>query len=258
MTQTLELTQRTEHGPMQADLRSTPSQSRRAQKAVALAVVALSLGACARRTGPEVVAQIPDSYTERHAMVLGDVQTSLDVFLAPNSGLDHRQKGDVKEFVETYRKVGKGPLVATLPANAPSGAVQHTLNEIRRVASANGIGAGQIRVTPGGATHPTAASVRLSFAKLDARVVSKCGHWPHDVSGGSTLQSWENRPYYNLGCSYQTMMASQVANPIDHVRGRPESPVDIGKRLEDIEAIRENKDPTTKWPSDQTKINSAL
>lgn len=258
MTPTLELTQRTEHGPMPATLRSPALPSRRAAKAVVLAAVALSMGACARRSGPEVVAQIPNAYTERHAMVLGDVQTSLDVFLAPNSGLDHRQKGDVKEFVETYRKLGKGPLIATLPGNAPGGSVQHTLNEIRRVAAANGVGGGQIRVAPGGATHPTAASVRLSFAKLDARVVSKCGQWPHDVSGGSTMQSWENRPYYNLGCSYQTMMAAQVANPIDHVRGRPESPVDIGKRLEDIEAIRENKDPTTKWPSDQTKINSAL
>ena len=224
----------------------TPRQStsivrpglRRSGVLAVAAFVALGLGACAKRVAPDAQAQIPDVYQERHPVVLGDVATSLDVFLAPNRGLDHRQVADVKDFLSGYKSHGKGPLVATLPGGAPGGSVQHTLAEIRKVASANGVG--QIR-TAGGATHPTAASIRLSYSKLDARLVSKCGEWPHDMSGGSTMQSWENRPYYNHGCAYQSMMAAQVANPIDHVRGRPESPVDIGKRL-----------------ADQSKINSAL
>lgn len=225
---------------------------------LAVMVLALTASACARRGAPEIEARIPDAYTERHPMQFGDVQTKLDVFLAPNAGLDHRQTNDVKEFLDGYRKLGKGPLVASLPSGAPAGSVQHTLNEIRRLAAAKGVAPGAIRVSPGGATHPTAASVRLSYAKLDARIVSKCGQWPHDLSGGTTLQSWENRPHYNLGCSYQSMLAAQVADPIDHIRARPESPVDVGKRLEDIEAIRENRDPTTKWPSDQVRINSSI
>ena len=235
----------------------TPRQSRHRVAALAALLAALSLGACAKRMPTEVQAQIPDVYQERHPVVLGDVSTSLDVFLAPNKGLDRRQAEDVKDFVEGYKSAGKGPLIATLPGGAPGGSVQHTLAEIRRVAAANGVAGGQIR-TAGGPTHRTAASIRLSYSKLDARVVSKCGQWPYDMAGGSTMQSWENRPYYNLGCSYQTMLAAQVANPIDQVRGRPESSVDIGKRLADIEAIRENTDPTTKWPADSSKINSAL
>lgn len=258
MTHEFALKQRTEQGPMQATLRSRTDVPRRARTVVVLAAVALSLGACARRSGPEVEARIPDAYTERHPVVLGDVPANLDVFLAPNSGLDHRQSKDLKDFAEQYRSSGKGPLMATLPSGAPSGSVKHTMAEIRRVAASVGVPAGSIRVAPGGATHPTAASIRLSYSKLDARVVSKCGQWPHDLAGGTTLQSWENRPHYNLGCSYQSMMAAQVSNPIDHVRGRPESPVDIGKRLADIEDIRDNKDPTTKWPADQSRINSAL
>lgn len=235
---------------------STPVSGLHRSGAFAVAaVVALSLGACAKRVTPDAQAQIPDVYQERHPVVLGDVAASLDVFLAPNRGLDHRQVADVKDFLSGYKSHGKGALMATLPGGAPGGSVQHTLAEIRKVASANGVG--QIR-TSGGPTHSTAASIRLSYSKLDARLVSKCGEWPHDMAGGSTLQSWENRPYYNHGCSYQSMMAAQVANPIDHVRGRPESPVDIGKRLADIEAVRENSDPTTKWPSDSSKINSAL
>jgi pilus assembly protein CpaD len=224
-----------------------------------LVVGALVLGAagCIRKP-VETYAQIPDDFTERHPIVLGDVPAKLEVFLANNSGLDHRQSGDVKAFVQQYLKDGKGPLVATLPAGAPGGSVQFTLGQIRKVAGAAGLRAGALRVSPGGETHPTAASIRLSFNKLDAKVVSRCGQWPDDLAGGATLKGWENRPYYNLGCSYQTMMAAQVANPIDMLRGRPESEIDIQKRLGDFKSVRENADPTTKWPADQTKINSAL
>ncbi|HRK23762.1 MAG TPA: CpaD family pilus assembly protein [Beijerinckiaceae bacterium] len=224
----------------------------------ALVVLAgLAAAGCVRRP-VEVQAQIPDAYQERHPIVLGDVQAKLDVFLAANGGLGYRQAGDVKDFVQQYSRQGKGALVATLPAGAPGGSVRHTLGEIRKIAAANGVKPGAIQVRSGGETHPTAASVRLTFARLDARVVSKCGQWPHDLAGGSTLQSWENRPYYNFGCGYQTMLAAQVADPVDMIRGRPESPIDIEKRLGDLESVRENSDPTTKWPSDQTKINSAL
>lgn len=226
--------------------------ARRAALAAAIGV-ALVAGGCARRQPVEAVAQIPDNFEERHPIVVGDVPRSMDVFLAGNSGLDHRQTQDVREFVAQYKKSGKGPLMAALPAGAPA---QRTLAEIRRIAAAGGVG-GQLRIAPG-PSHPTAASVRLSYAELGARVVSKCGQWPHDMAGGTTLQSWENRPYYNLGCSYQTMLAAQVADPVDLLRGRPEGEIDIAKRVKDIESVRNNSDPTTRWPQDSTKINSAL
>lgn len=239
-------------------LKSAPAVAQRLWRVSMVAgVVALAAGGCARQQ-LDVQAQIPDDYKERHPVVLGDVPAKLDVFLAANSGLDHRQSGDVLDFVQQYSRSGKGPLVATLPGGAPGGAVQKTLGEIRRIAASAGVNAGHIKVVGGGATHPTAAAVRLSFSKLDAKLVSQCGQWPSDLTGGTTLQSWENRPYYNLGCSYQSMMAAQVANPLDHVRGRPEGAIDIEKRLGDIKAVRKNEDPTTKWPADQTKINSAL
>lgn len=223
---------------------------------VALALLAaVALTGCARRTG-DIQAQIPDDYRERHPIVIGDVPKTLDVFLVGNGGIDRRQAEDVRSFVETYRKLGKGPLVATLPQSAPGSSVHQTLGEIRRIAAANGVPG--VQVDTRGPTHPTAAAVRLHYAQLDAKVVSKCGQWPYDLAGGATLQSWENRPYYNLGCSYQTQLAAQVADPRDLVRARPEGEIDVGKRLGDIEAIRENEDPTTKWPQDQTRINQAL
>lgn len=231
--------------------------SRRLARLAALAVLVAGMAGCARRPA-EIQAEIPDDYRERHAIVLGDVERQLDVFLVGNTGLDRRQVEDVRKFVAGYRREGKGPLVATLPGGAPGSNVHQTLGEIRKLAASEGVKGGHLVIGRNGPTHPTAAAVRLHYARLDARVVSKCGEWPHDLSGGPTLQSWTNRPYYNLGCSYQSHLAAQVADPRDLVRSRPEGEIDIGKRLGDIEAIRENEDPTTKWPQDQTRINQAL
>lgn len=238
---------------------NTRFSTARPAKAVVMAVAALTLGlgGCASTRTAEPQAEIPDLYTERHPIVLGDVGKSLDVFLAPNAGLDLRQKQELTEFLAKYRQDGKGALVMTLPPAAPAGAVQHTVSEIRSVAARAGVPAGQIR-SMSGPTHPTAASVRLTYSALDAKVVSKCGQWPHDFTGGSTTQSWANKPYYNLGCSYQTMMTSQVANPVDHVRSRPDEAGDIGKRLHDIKSIREGKDPSTKWQTENDKISKSM
>lgn len=220
---------------------------------LAASVLSLALGGCAsqRNYTAKIDAEVPDSYAERHPVALGDVPKSVDIFLAPNAGLDHRQREDVREFVKTYRKEGKGALVAYLPGRAPHGAVQHTLNEIRKVA-------GVPIVIGQGPTHASAASVRLSYSALGSRLVSKCGQWPYDPAGGATLQAATNRPYYNHGCAYQSMMAAQVANPIDTVRARQEGPADIQRRLNVIEKVRDGESPATEWPTETTKINQAL
>ncbi len=241
---------------MPSTLRVSGSGSR-ARFVLAVTLAGLALSGCAKRP-VEIQAQIPDAYHERHPIVVGDVSKQLDIFLAGNGGIGLRQSEDLKEFVKNYRKSGKGALVATLPAGAPGGAVHQTLNEIRSIAAQGGVSGGYLKVESHGPTFASAAAIRLHFAQLDAKVVSKCGFWPYDPSGATTLQSWENRPHYNLGCSYQSMMAAQVADPLDHLRSRPEGVGDIAKRLDGIEKVREGSDPTTKWPADQTKISQAL
>ena len=220
---------------------------------LAAGAVSLALAGCAsqRNLTARIDAEIPDNHAERHPVVIGDVTRSIDVFLAPNSGLDHRQREDVREFAKNYRKEGKGSLVAYLPGRAPHGAVQSTLNEIRKAA-------GVPIIIASGPTHASAASVRLSYAALGTRLASKCGQWPFDPSGGATTQSWINRPYYNYGCAYQSMMAAQVANPIDTVRSRQEGQGDIQRRLGAIEKVRDGEDPSTAWPTDATKINQSI
>lgn len=226
---------------------------RTARVVIGAGALALTLGGCASKMrGADIQAEIPDNYEERHPIVLGDVSQTLDVFLVPSSGIDFRQAEDVRAFVKSFRANGKGAMVVALPPGAPPVAVSHTLKEIRRVA---GLGGMQVINGP---THPTAAAVRLSYAALDTKVVSKCGQWPYDMAGGTTTQGWTNRPYYNLGCSYQSMLAAQAANPIDHVRPRQEGPYDMERRLKDIKDVRDNKDPSTKWPTETSKISTAV
>jgi pilus assembly protein CpaD len=54
------------------------------------------------------------------------------------------------------------------------------------------------------------------------------------------------------------MLAAQVADPIDLVRGRSEGRADIVKRMNAISKLREGKDPSTQYRQEQTSINSAV
>ena len=53
------------------------------------------------------------------------------------------------------------------------------------------------------------------------------------------------------------MIAAQVADPLDLIRGRPEGPMDVGRRIKDIEAIRKGEDPSTKYAKDDAKVKEA-
>ena len=77
-----------------------------------------------------------------------------------------------------------------------------------------------------------------------------------DLASGASLETWQNRPYWNLGCAYQANLAAQVADPIDLVRARPEDRLDTARRMNAIEKLRKGQDPTTVYKVNATKINS--
>ncbi len=51
-------------------------------------------------------------------------------------------------------------------------------------------------------------------------------------------------------CATQSNIASQVADPVDLVRGRPEGRIDTVRRTRDIGELRQGKDPSTEWKQD--------
>ena len=243
-------------GPVQgvADMTDRKVSPRPRLLPLAAAMLAgLALTGCASSLRPTQKAFAPDEYNVRHPIKIGDAVRHLDVF-DTGPQLDRRQVGDIAEFGRDYARSGRGVITAAVPGG-PGG--HHTLNSIRSALAQAGVRA-PLQVThyqsdPGRGAAP----VRLSFVKLQAQVASQCGLWPTDLAGSQDLETWHNRPYHNLGCSYQTMMAAQVADPIDLLRPRAEGPVDTVKRTKDIEALRKDQDPSTNWRKDDAKVKEA-
>jgi pilus assembly protein CpaD len=79
----------------------------------------------------------------------------------------------------------------------------------------------------------------LSFFGLKATVASRCGQWPRDLAvGNGPIEDWDNKPYWNFGCAFQTALAAQVADPRDLVSPQAETPQDTVIRTGAIDALR--------------------
>jgi pilus assembly protein CpaD len=217
------------------------------------------MGGCA---GPNVdrmrTSSIPmDDYRNRHPIVLAEAAQKLDIFPSPElRGLDRRTFAQVAEYGRRYHYNGQGPIQVFVPTGANGGTTPSTIQSIRRALAAGGAYA-PLQVT----TYPVvngglASPLRLSFYGLKAKVADPCGQWPGDLASGSSLQGWENKPYWNYGCSYQNMIAEQVADPRDLVGPRAEDAADTEMRARDIDSIRKGIDPSTDWKIKNTAISN--
>jgi pilus assembly protein CpaD len=203
----------------------------------------------------------PRDYRERHPILLMDAPTNLDIFITRASGLDDRQKDDLKAFAEVYRSSGKGMLNMQIPGGASSNPyVQRTVQAIRSHLSQYGVSPGHISPSRYQPQDTTIVSpIRLSFVKMQAKLGSRCGQWPQDLGVTNPGFNARNEPYWNLGCATQSNVASQIANPIDLVRGQTEGRVDTIKRMQGIDKLRQGQDPTTKYDQGQVgKINQSV
>ena len=218
------------------------------------AALAPMLGACAAKH--EATGSLPASdYRERHPIVLGHGARILDVFVEGTRGFDERERKDVAAFFAEYRRFGNGPVTAQVPVGvAYAGATRTALERIRASAG------GRLSVSTYRPEDPALASpIRLSFQRLQAKVAGSCGLWPQDLGVLDYEFNASNQPYWNHGCAVQANVASQIADPIDLVRGRQETPPDTGRRMQNIDKIRKATDPSTTYKQDgQNKINTSI
>lgn len=222
-----------------------------------LALMAGALGACA----PDRVvtgSTYPHDVRNRHPIVLGDAPRTLDVFLANGGRIGQRQREDVRAFAAEYRQTGRGSLVAHLPVSEAS--AHWALEGIRQAMAEGGLPEGALVVSRYQPSDPSlAAPIRLSFSRLQAKVAGRCGLWPQDLGGSDVKFNASNDSYWNLGCATQSNLAAQVADPIDLVRARRETPGDTQRRTKDIQDLREGKDPSTVYRQDgQGRITQGL
>lgn len=242
---------------MTAAARSLSTKTRLSLAGAAL--LALALGACGRNEYATGSIMYPHDLRERHPIVLRDSVKSLDVF-ATRTGIDARQADDVARFAADYGKNGRGALVAEVPSGGGREmAAQAGLEGVRRALTHGGVSSQAMRISTYRADDPTmAAPIRLSYARLSAEVAHACGQWPEDLGVSNGRNGLENRAYYNFGCAYQANIAAQVADPVDFVRPRSETPSDTLKRMGGIEKLRKGQDPSTQYRDAQTKINQTV
>ncbi len=218
--------------------------------------IAATLCGCADIDRMNKSSMTMDDYRDRHPIVLGEQERRLDVFPSPQiRGLDPHSAAQVAEFGALYRNTGSGPIKVFVPALG-RGAPSATTAGIRRALAAGGARAPLEISTYPVINRDLAAPVRLTFVGLKASVADPCGQWPSDLASGSSVQGWENKQYWNYGCSYQSMLAEQVADPRDLVGPRAEDPADTEMRSRAISEMRKGSDPSTDWKTKNSSIST--
>lgn len=220
------------------------------------ALLALALpGLAACQSQRDVTGSIaPDDHRERHPIVLGDAPRVLDVFVEGPGGLVSRGRQDVAAFLEEYRRHGNSGLVAQVPVGTETAAATRRALEAIRAAAGGGLAVQPYRPSDPAMTSP----IRLSFKRLQARVASKCGLWPQDLGVSEPEVSNRNGQYWNFGCASQSNLAAQVADPVDLVRGRQETPPDTGRRMHNIGQLRQSQDPSTTYKDQNVSVKSGI
>ena len=205
----------------------------RTRKAVALAAVAVAglLAGCAQRDSITVGA-LPDDYRTNHPIVLTEKEQVLDL---PVGMLAYRmtrqQKTAIDGFMYRYRDSGSAVVTILSPAGSPNApAAGRVSQDIAAFMQKRGVP--HIQTLSYQASADEIAPIRISYSVLGA-AVAPCGRWPEDL-----LANPENKHYANFGCSYQSNLAAQVANPMDFLGPRKMTPIDAENRMGVIDKYR--------------------
>jgi pilus assembly protein CpaD len=229
-----------------------PVDRRRAIRiAVALAGLAVVLGACTHTDEVVATASIPDDYRLRHPIAVQEANQSIVVFIGhARGGLSALQRADVMGLAQTWLREGTGPISADVPVDTPNArAAADSLREIQALLASAG-------VPPRGFIvhhyHPDdprqMPTIRLNYPRISA-VAGPCGLWPDDL--GPSIKNkgyYANKPYYNFGCANQRNLASMVDNPSDLVQPRPETPAYMARRNIAFDKYRRGLPTTTVYP----------
>jgi pilus assembly protein CpaD len=224
----------------------------------ALVGVAVVLGACTH-TDEVVTASIPDDYRLRHPIALQEADQSVVIFVARGrGGLSASQRADVMGLAQTWLREGTGAIVADVPVDTPNArAAADSLREIQALLAAAGVPPRGIVVRRYHPENPRLmAAIRLNYPKISA-VAGPCGVWPEDLGSSIKNKSYfENKPYYNFGCSIQRNMAAMVDNPSDLVQPRPETPPYTLRRTAAFEKYRRGEPTAVNYPeADRAKLS---
>lgn len=226
----------------------------------ALIGLSVALGACKTTAGDVATTSgVPDDYRLRHPIAVQEADQSVVVFVGRGrGGLSAPQRADVMGMAQSWLREGTGVISVDVPVQTPNArAAEDTLREIRSTFAATGVPPRAVNVRQYQPEDPRhMAAIRLNYPKISA-VAGPCGLWPEDLGSSIHNKSWfENKSYYNFGCSYQRNMAAMVDNPADLVQPRSETPAYTPRRGTAYEKYRKGTTTTTTYPeADKAKLS---
>jgi pilus assembly protein CpaD len=215
----------------------------------ALVGIALALGGC--QHDEAAIASIPDDYKQRHPIAIEEQNRSIVVFVGhARGGLSAAQRADVMGLASAWLHEGTGAIHIDTPSGTPNARpVAETMREIQAMLAAAG-------VPPRGVTVRTyqpedkrfLPPIRMTYSRI-AAVAGPCGLWPEDIGPSMKNKSWfENKDYYNYGCSYQRNMAAMIDNPSDLEQPRSETPSYTTRRTAAFEKYRKGNPTAVTYP----------
>ncbi|MDE5453573.1 pilus assembly protein CpaD [Bradyrhizobium sp. CSA112] len=225
----------------------------------ALIGLSVALGACKHTTEVVTTAGVPDDVRQRHPIAVQEADRSIVVFVGRGrGGLSASQRADVMGLAQSWLREGTGAISVDVPVNTPNArAAEDSLREIQATFSAAGVPPRAVNVRQYRPEDPRhMAAIRLNYPKISA-VAGPCGLWPEDI--GPSIHNkgyFDNKQYYNFGCSNQRNLAAMVDNPSDLVQPRSETPAYTPRRSVAFEKYRKGLSTATVYPdSDKAKLS---
>jgi pilus assembly protein CpaD len=238
--------------------RSRPVAARSGLMPVAALMLAGLVSACQTNGGTPLPPEFTSSVSTRHPIQVVEGSAVLDILPGGGpGGLTDRQVADIRSFGHEWRANGRGRVIV----NMPSGGAADTrsagaLPTIRNTLLQAGVTSQAIAVMHYPASGPAhLAPVRLTFAKLEARLPTDCGHWQDDANGDKFGGAY-NREYWNFGCAYQQNLAAMVADPEDFVRPRAEDPAYSPRRATVVGKYTKGEASATTYPDSDAKVSN--
>jgi pilus assembly protein CpaD len=224
----------------------------------------LAVAACNRTDYAEqgITGTVPLDYRDRHPIRFAENKNEIQLLIGTGTGvLTADQRAQVAYLASTWRREGTGHLLIETPrGTANQRAAAYAAREAQSILRASGVPQRAI-VAKSYQTLPDALGpVRLAYARVEAEA-GPCGNWPEDLGAAPfpSLQrmppQFDNRPYWNLGCSTQQNLAAMVANPEDLIQPRASTPAYAARRQTVIDKYRKGENPSGQYETDEAQAS---
>ena len=188
----------------------------------------MALTSCAGRIHHIDVGAVPDDYRTRHPIVISEQDKTLDLPVSQYSLRLTPAVGDtIHGFAQGYLASNAEHMTIMRPAGSGNAHAAKTYaQKVLKKLAQYGVSTKQVTIVPYEAhAHGDQAPIRLVYSAISASTEA-CGKWEEDM----LANNWDNKQYANFGCATQSNLANQIANPLDLVRPRGETPVDAARR----------------------------